>query len=142
VTRDDPYGLARFVTAQEPVLDRVRAELRRGRKASHWMWFVFPQVAGLGSSPTAQHYAISGLDEARAYLAHPVLGPRLRECAELAAEVEAGSAADVFGYPDDLKLRSSMTLFARAAPDTPVFTAVLDRYFDGEPDPATLELLR
>ena len=141
MTADDPYDLARFVTAQEPVLDRVRAELRRGRKSSHWMWFVFPQVAGLGSSSTARHYAISGLDEARAYLAHPVLGPRLRECAELAAAVERGSAADVFGYPDDLKLRSSMTLFARAAPDTPVFAAVLDRYFDGEPDPATLERL-
>jgi uncharacterized protein (DUF1810 family) len=140
-THGDPYDLARFVTAQEPVLDRVRAELRRGRKASHWMWFVFPQVAGLGSSPTARHYAISGLDEARAYLAHPVLGPRLRECAELAAAVEGGSAAEVFGYPDDLKLRSSMTLFARAAPDTPVFAAVLDRYFGGEPDPATLERL-
>jgi uncharacterized protein (DUF1810 family) len=141
VTADDPYDLARFVTAQEPVLDRVRAELRRGRKSSHWMWFVFPQVAGLGSSSTARHYAISGLDEARAYLAHPVLGPRLRECAELAAAVESGSAADVFGYPDDLKLRSSMTLFARAVPDEAVFTAVLDRYFDGEPDPATLERL-
>jgi uncharacterized protein (DUF1810 family) len=141
VTTDDPYDLQRFVTAQEPVMDRVRAELRRGRKASHWMWFVFPQVAGLGSSPTAQHYALSGLDEARAYLAHPVLGPRLVECAELAAAVEHGSAAQVFGYPDDLKLRSSMTLFARAAPENPVFAAVLDRYFDGEPDPRTLELL-
>ena len=137
----DPYDLARFVTAQEPVIDRVRAELRRGRKASHWMWFVFPQVEGLGSSPTARHYAIAGLDEARAYLAHPVLGPRLRECAELAAGVEQGGAADVFGRPDDLKLRSSMTLFARAAPDVPVFGAVLDRYFAGEPDPATLERL-
>ena len=135
------YDLERFVTAQEGVMDRVRAELRRGRKASHWMWFVFPQVAGLGSSPTARHYAISGLDEARAYLAHPVLGPRLVECAGLAAAVERGSAQEVFGYPDDLKLRSSATLFARAAPDTPVFGAVLDRYFDGEPDPATLERL-
>jgi uncharacterized protein (DUF1810 family) len=135
------YDLERFVTAQDGVMDRVRAELRRGRKASHWMWFVFPQVAGLGSSPTAQRYAISGLDEARAYLAHPVLGPRLVECAELAAGVERGSAQEVFGYPDDLKLRSSVTLFARAAPDHPAFRAVLDRYFDGEPDPRTLELL-
>jgi len=141
VAVDDPYDLERFVTAQEPVLDRVLAELRRGRKASHWMWFVFPQVAGLASSPTAQHYALSGLDEARAYLAHPVLGPRLVECAELAAAVEDGSAAEVFGYPDDLKLRSSMTLFARAAPDTPAFAAVLDRYFDGEPDQRTLDRL-
>jgi len=141
MTADDPYDLRRFVTAQDPVIDRVRAELRRGRKTSHWMWFVFPQVAGLGSSSTARHYAISGLDEARAYLAHPVLGPRLVECAGLAAAVEAGSAADVFGYPDDLKLRSSVTLFARAAPDEPAFTAVLDRFFGGEPDPRTLELL-
>ena len=141
MTPEDPHDLARFVTAQDGVLDGVRAELRRGRKASHWMWFVFPQVAGLGSSPVAQRYAISGLDEARAYLAHPVLGPRLVECAELAAAVEGRSAAEVFGYPDDLKLRSSMTLFDRAAPDSPVFAAVLARYFDGEPDPHTLERL-
>ena len=137
----DPYDLQRFVDAQDRVHDRVLAELRRGRKASHWMWFVFPQVAGLGSSSTARHYAIEGLDEARAYLAHPVLGPRLVECAALAAAVEGGRAADVFGHPDDLKLRSSMTLFARAAPDEPVFTAVLNRFFGGEPDPRTLELL-
>jgi uncharacterized protein (DUF1810 family) len=137
----NPYDLQRFVAAQEPVLERVRSELRRGRKQSHWMWFVFPQLAGLGSSPTARAYAISSVDEARAYLAHPVLGPRLVECAALAAAVEGGSAAAVFGYPDDLKLRSSMTLFARAAPDEPVFGQVLDRYFDGEPDPRTLELL-
>ena len=135
------YDLERFVDAQAGTYETALAELRDGSKRSHWMWFVFPQVAGLGSSSTARHYAISSLDEARAYLAHPVLGPRLRECAELAAAVENGGAADVFGYPDDLKLRSSMTLFARAAPDTPVFTAVLDRYFDGEPDPATLERL-
>ena len=141
MTADDPYDLRRFVTAQDAVIDRVRAELRRGRKASHWMWFVFPQVAGLGSSSTARHYAVSGLDEARAYLAHPVLGPRLVECAGLAAAVEGGSATDVFGYPDDLKLRSSMTLFSRAAPDEAAFTAVLDRFFGGEPDPRTLELL-
>jgi uncharacterized protein (DUF1810 family) len=141
MTADDPYDLRRFVTAQDAVIDRVRAELRRGRKASHWMWFVFPQVAGLGSSSTARHYAVSGLDEARAYLAHPVLGPRLVECAGLAAAVEGGSATDVFGYPDDLKLRSSMTLFSRAAPDEAAFTAVLDRFFGGEPDSRTLELL-
>ena len=137
----DPYDLERFVAAQNPVWDRVRAELGRGRKASHWMWFVFPQLAGLGSSSTARAYAVSGLDEAQAYLAHPVLGPRLREAAELAAAVEARTASEVFGYPDDLKLRSSMTLFARAAPQDPVFTAVLDRYFGGDPDPRTLELL-
>ena len=137
----DRYDLERFVAAQDPVWDRVRAELARGRKASHWMWFVFPQLAGLGSSSTARAYAVSGLDEARAYLAHPVLGPRLREAAELAAAVQGRTASEVFGYPDDLKLRSSMTLFARAAPQDPVFTAVLDRYFGGDPDPRTLELL-
>ena len=137
----DPYRLQRFVEAQDPVLDRVRAELGRGRKASHWMWFVFPQVAGLGSSPTAREYAISSLDEARAYLAHPVLGPRLVECTELVSAIEGRSAEQIFGYPDDLKLRSSMTLFARAAPDTPVFAEVLDRFFDGEPDPRTLDRL-
>jgi len=137
----DAYDLQRFVAAQDPVWDRVRAELARGRKASHWMWFAFPQIAGLGSSSTARAYALSGLDEAQAYLAHPVLGPRLREAAELAAAVEGRTASEVFGYPDDLKLRSSMTLFARAAPRDPVFTAVLDRYFGGDPDPRTLELL-
>jgi uncharacterized protein (DUF1810 family) len=142
VPSPDQYDLERFVAAQDSVIDRVRAELRRGRKTSHWMWFVFPQLAGLGSSSTARTYAISGLDEARAYLAHPVLGPRLRECAELVAAVQDRSASEIFGYPDDLKLRSSMTLFARAAPDTAVFTEVLDRFFDGEHDRRTLELLR
>lgn len=135
----DPYRLQRFVDAQDPVMDRVRAELRRGRKTSHWMWFVFPQVAGLGSSPTAREYAISSLDEARAYLAHPVLGPRLLESTELVAALEGRSATDVFGYPDDLKLRSSMTLFAHAAPDSSAFAEVLDRFFGGVPDPRTLE---
>jgi uncharacterized protein (DUF1810 family) len=141
----DAFDLDRFVAAQDPVWDRVRGQLRRGRKSGHWMWFVFPQLAGLGSSPTARAYALSGIDEARAYLAHPVLGPRLREVAQLAAAVPAGTAAEVFGYPDDLKLRSSVTLFARAAPDdagAAVFTAVLDRYFGGDPDPRTLDLLR
>jgi uncharacterized protein (DUF1810 family) len=142
VPSPDRHDLERFVAAQDPIWDRVQAELRRGRKSSHWMWFVFPQIAGLGSSPTARAYALSGLDEARAYLAHPVLGPRLREAAQLAAAVPAGGASEVFGYPDDLKLRSSMTLFARAAPEEPVFTAVLDRYFDGDPDPRTLDLLQ
>src|SRR5690348_70232 len=134
---DDPYQLERFVSAQNAgrTYERAIEELRRGRKTSHWMWFVFPQLAGLGSSPTARHYALVSLDEARAYLAHPVLGPRLVECAQLAAAVPHGGAAEVFGYPDDLKLRSSMTLFARAAPDEPAFAAVLDRYFGGKPDP-------
>jgi uncharacterized protein (DUF1810 family) len=136
----DPFDLARFVDAQEATYDRALAELRDGRKRSHWMWFVFPQLAGLGHSPTAQRYAIASLDEARAYLDHPVLGRRLREC----ARVVAGTAADpetVFGAVDALKLRSSMTLFARAAPDEPVFTDVLDRHYAGGPDATTLRLL-
>ena len=137
-----PYDLERFVAAQDPVWDRVRAELARGRKVSHWMWFVFPQLAGLGSSSTTRAYAVSGLDEAQAYLAHPVLGPRLREAAQLAMAVPGRTASEVFGHPDDLKLRSSMTLFARAAPDNAVFADVLDRYFDGAPDPRTVDLLQ
>jgi uncharacterized protein (DUF1810 family) len=132
--------LERFVTAQQGVHETAVAELRAGRKRTHWMWFVFPQIAGLGSSPTAQQYAISSLDEARAYLAHPVLGPRLREAAEAVLGVEGRTASAIFGYPDDLKLRSSMTLFARAAGEPSVFQQVLDRYYDG-PDPRTLDLL-
>jgi uncharacterized protein (DUF1810 family) len=137
----DPFDLQRFVDAQEGVHEQALSELRAGHKRSHWMWFVFPQVEGLGSSPTAQHYAISGLDEARAYLAHPVLGPRLVESARAVVETTGRSAREIFGYPDDLKLRSSMTLFAQAMPDEPVFQQVLDRYFDGEPDPSTLARL-
>ena len=133
--------LERFVTAQADVYDTAVAELRAGDKRSHWMWFVFPQLAGLGSSPAAQRYAISDLDEARAYLAHPVLGPRLLEAARALLGVEGRSATQILGHPDDLKLRSSMTLFARAADDPEVFEAVLDRYYDG-PDPRTLELLK
>jgi uncharacterized protein (DUF1810 family) len=135
----DPHDLQRFVDAQAPVYDRVIAELMRGRKASHWMWFVFPQIAGLGTSPMARRYAIGSLDEARAYLAHPVLGPRLRQCTELVNRVEGRAIGAILGYPDDLKFRSSMTLFARAAPDEPVFTEALAKYFAGEADPLTLE---
>jgi uncharacterized protein (DUF1810 family) len=141
---DSGFDLDRFVAAQEPVLPAVLAELRAGRKRSHWMWFVFPQLRALGRSATAQRYGIDGLAEAQAYLAHPVLGARLRECARLAAQVESGTVEQVFGYPDDLKLRSSMTLFARAATDPAVRAdcqAVLDRFFGGEPDAATLDLL-
>jgi uncharacterized protein (DUF1810 family) len=136
---DDPYDLQRFVAAQDAgrSYDQAAAELRRGRKTSHWMWFVFPQVAGLGRSPVAQLYAISGLAEAQAYLAHPVLGPRLVECAAIVAGLSGRTAEQVFGGIDALKLRSSMTLFLRAAPDQPVFRQVLDQYFGGEPDPAT-----
>jgi uncharacterized protein (DUF1810 family) len=116
----------------------VLRELRAGRKRSHWMWFVFPQVAGLGHSAMAQRYALGSLDEAKAYLAHPVLGARIRDCARLVADIEGRSIGEIFGRPDDVKFRSSMTLFARAAPDEPVFTECLRRYFDGRPDPATL----
>ena len=129
-------GLERFIDAQEGVIERALAELRRGRKETHWMWFVFPQIEGLGTSPIARRYAIRSLDEARAYLAHPVLGPRLVECAEAALEAE-GDAVDVFGPPDDLKLRSCATLFERAG-GPPVFAALLDRFFAGERDPPTL----
>ncbi|WP_102958564.1 DUF1810 domain-containing protein [Mangrovicella endophytica] len=136
---DDPFNLRRFVEAQEPVFASVLAELRRGRKASHWMWFVFPQFVGLGRSPTSRHFAIESLAEARAYLAHPVLGPRLREATELVNAVGGRSALDIFGSPDDLKFRSSMTLFSEAAgADGTVFRTALDRYYDGDPDPATL----
>jgi uncharacterized protein (DUF1810 family) len=139
----DPYDLRRFVSAQDDggTYDTALGDLRRGRKTSHWMWFVFPQVAGLGHSPTSRHFAIRSLDEARAYLAHPVLGPRLVECAGALAATEARTAEQIFGAIDALKLRSSMTLFLRAAPEQPVFAMVLDRYFDGEADLATDRLL-
>jgi uncharacterized protein (DUF1810 family) len=134
----DPFNLERFVAAQDAggTYDRAVAELRRGRKTSHWMWFVLPQIAGLGASQMSRTYAISSLEEARAYLQHPVLGPRLIECATVVAGTRAGSAEQIFGGIDARKLRSSMTLFMRAAPDQGVFKQVLDRYFDGEPDPA------
>jgi uncharacterized protein (DUF1810 family) len=137
----DPYTLERFVEAQEGVHDRALNELRAGRKASHWMWFVFPQVAGLGSSPTSQHYAIGSLGEARAYLDHPVLGPRLVECARAVLRHPDRTAREIMGSPDDAKLRSSMTLFARAGGSEPVFQQVLDAFFAGERDPRTVELL-
>lgn len=121
--------------------DTVLAELRSGRKRSHWMWFVFPQLAALGRSATARHYGISGLAEARAYLAHPVLGPRLRQCSRLAAAIDGRSAEEVFGFPDNLKLRSSMTLFAHCGEDRADFDAVLEKFYDGEEDPATVDQL-
>jgi uncharacterized protein (DUF1810 family) len=138
---DDPFDLARFVRAQRDVYETALAELRSGRKRSHWMWFVFPQVAGLGRSATAQRYAVTGLPEARAYAAHPLLGPRLRDAADAAAAAPASSAADLFGDVDAVKARSSMTLSARASDDPAPFRAVLDRWFDGAEDPATLRLL-
>jgi uncharacterized protein (DUF1810 family) len=137
----DSHGLERFVAAQEGVHASAVGELRAGRKRSHWMWFVFPQVAGLGRSPMAQRYAIGSLAEARAYLAHPVLGDRLRECAGILTKLPGSSAEEVFGSVDALKLRSSMSLFARAAHDEPLFAEVLDQYFGGAEDPATLERL-
>jgi uncharacterized protein (DUF1810 family) len=138
---EDRYNLQRFLEAQAAVFDRVLAELGEGRKRSHWMWFVFPQIAGLGSSGTAQHFAISGLDEAAAYLAHPILGARLSQCTQLVNQISTATIEQIFGYPDHLKFRSSMTLFAKAAPSDPIFRAALDRYFDGQPDDATLALL-
>jgi uncharacterized protein (DUF1810 family) len=141
VTDDDPYRLGRFVEAQDGVYDRALAELRAGAKHSHWMWFVFPQVAGLGRSSMAQAYAISGLDEARAYLAHPVLGPRLLECATALVEGEETDEERIFGPVDAMKLRSSMTLFAHAAPAELAFRAVLGRFYGGVEDDATLARL-
>ena len=137
----DPFDLQRFVTAQAPVMAAVRSELAAGRKSSHWMWFVFPQLRGLGSSSMAQHYGIASLEEARAYLAHPVLGPRLRECCALLLQLEGRSANQVLGSPDDMKFRSCLTLFGIAAPDEAVFRQALDKYYGGEPDPRTTSAL-
>ena len=134
----DPFDLERFVGAQDGgVYEQALRELRAGAKRGHWMWFVFPQVAGLGRSSTAQHYALSGLEEARAYLAHPVLGPRLVECAQALLELSGRDPVRVLGSVDAVKLRSSMTLFEVAAPDERVFAEVLERWFDGERDEAT-----
>jgi len=138
---DDPYDLQRFVEAQAPYYEQALAELRAGRKRTHWMWFMFPQIAGLGASAMAQRYAIESIDEAKAYLAHPVLGGRLRECAHAVLEVPGRSIHEIFGSPDDLKFRSSMTLFEHADPADPVFAACLRKYFGGEPDRQTLALL-
>lgn len=139
----DRFDLDRFVAAQDQggTYDAAVAELRAGRKRSHWMWFVFPQIAGLGQSPISRRFAISSLEEASAYLAHPVLGPRLIEAARVVSGIEGRSAQDIFGGIDAIKLRSSMTLFARAEPSDPVFQAVLEAYFGGVPDEATESLL-
>lgn len=139
---DDRFVLNRFVQAQEEVYPQALSEIKLGRKRSHWMWFIFPQIDGLGYSSTANFYAIKGKDEAKAYLDHPLLGKRLRECAEGLLKIEGKSAAEIFGYPDDVKLRSSMTLFASVSPADSVFSRVLAQYFQGEPDPKTLELLQ
>lgn len=140
-TAGDPFLLERFVEAQNPLFDQVTSELRAGRKMSHWMWFIFPQIQGLGRSPTAIEYAISGLEEARAYLAHPVLGPRLKECTQLILRVENRPLAQILGSPDDMKFRSSMTLFAQVSPDDDIFQKALQKYFRGVPDQLTLDRL-
>ncbi|MEB4209955.1 DUF1810 domain-containing protein [Mycobacterium sp. 94-17] len=137
----DPFDLKRFVQAQEPVYADVVDELRAGRKRSHWIWFVFPQLRGLGGSAMAARFGIDSLDEAAAYLQHELLGPRLRECARLVTAVQGRSVGQIFGSPDDLKLCSSMTLFARATEDNQDFIAVLDKYYDGRQDPLTLQRL-
>jgi len=138
----DPYNLDRFIAAQDPVFDRVCAELAAGHKRSHWMWFIFPQLRGLGSSPTAQRFGLDSLAEARAYLTHPLLGERLRRCTELVNRVEGRSVQEIFGYPDDLKFRSSMTLFARAAVGAgEPFQEALAKYYGGAEDRLTRELL-
>lgn len=137
----DPFNLSRFLSAQAGIYPEVLAELRRGQKRSHWMWFIFPQIDGLGYSSTARHYAIKSETEARHYLDHPVLGRRLAECAETILALTGRSASEIFGYPDDLKLRSSMTLFAHVSGSGSVFIRVIDKYFGGSQDAKTLALL-
>ncbi|MBR4472897.1 MAG: DUF1810 domain-containing protein [Oscillospiraceae bacterium] len=132
--------LSRFLKAQEGDYERALSEIRSGRKRSHWMWYIFPQIQGLGFSSTAQYYAIRDLQEAKDYLQHPVLGPRLKEISSALLELEGLSASEIFGYPDDLKLRSSMTLFRMADLDCPIFLEVLEKYYNGEPDFRTVEL--
>jgi uncharacterized protein (DUF1810 family) len=141
VSGPDPHDLGRFVDAQAGDYEQALAEIRSGRKRSHWMWYVFPQIDGLGFSSMSRRYSIKSLDEARAYLDHPVLGPRLVECAEAALGVEGRSAYEIFGSPDDMKLRSSATLFASVTPAYSVFARLLDKYFDGKRDGKTLGLL-
>lgn len=136
-----PYNLQRFVEAQNPVFEQVCLELRRGRKTSHWIWFIFPQIEGLGFSEMSRYFAISGRDEAAAYLEHPVLGPRLRECTRLVATIPGKTVEEIFGSPDDMKFRSSMTLFAQVADDNQIFLDALGQYFQGEPDQRTLSRL-
>ena len=139
--RNDPFDLERFVEAQAPLLEQVRSELRHGSKRGHWMWFVFPQMKGLGSSPTSAFYAIVSREEAAAYLKHPLLGPRLVECCRLVLAARGRTSEEIFGDVDSAKFRSSMTLFAQVTLREPVFEEALARYFDGEGDPRTLEML-
>ena len=139
---EDPYELERFIAAQRGVFEDARSELQSGQKESHWMWFIFPQLRGLGHSSMAHKYGISSREEAAAYLRHPVLGPRLLECTRLVNQVDGRSVERIFGYPDDLKFRSSMTLFAHATADNELFVKALDKYFGGQPDRMTLERLK
>ena len=141
MTSNDPYNLRRFISAQGPIYEIVLAELRSGHKRTHWMWFIFPQIEGLGQSPTSKYYAIKDEEEARHYLNHPVLGARLVECAKTVLAVEGKSASEIFGFPDDMKLKSCMTLFACVADTEPVFARMLEKYFDGKQDQKTLDLL-
>ena len=141
IGRDKSFDLTRFEKAQENIYDRVLLELRNGKKRTHWMWYIFPQVDGLGHSATARHYAIKNMEEARQYLNHPVLGKRLLECTEAVLAIEGRSLLEIFGYPDNLKLKSSMTLFASVADPDSVFVRILDKYFNGEQDLLTLQLL-
>ncbi len=141
MTAADSYNLQRFVEAQDPVFEQVCWELQSGRKQGHWMWFIFPQMQGLGQSELARKFGISSRGEAEAYLNHPVLGDRLKECAKLVNAVEGCSIEAILGYPDDLKFRSSMTLFHLVAPDEKIFEAALQKYFNGEPDRNTVDLL-
>ena len=141
IEEHDPHDLARFLDAQSRVIEQVRAELRSGHKRGHWMWFIFPQIRGLGSSPTAQHFAIASREEAAAYLKHPTLGPRLIECTQLMLAVKGRTSEQILGEIDSLKFRSSMTLFAEVTLKEKVFQEALQKYFDGEPDPLTLEIL-
>jgi len=141
VDRRDPFDLGRFTSAQEGIYGSVLAELKRGQKRTHWMWFIFPQIDGLAHSTTSKYYAIKSIEEARKYLNHPVLGTRLLQCAETVLAVEGRSVSEIFGYPDDLKLKSSMTLFAYVADPRSVFVRILDKFFQGERDVRTLDLL-
>jgi uncharacterized protein (DUF1810 family) len=142
VAKTDPYNLKRFLDAQDEVFGQVCSELREGRKRTHWMWFIFPQLKGLGHSTTAEFYALLSLEEAEAYLSHPVLGARLRQCAELVNQIEGRTVDQIFGSPDNLKFRSCMTLFAQLESNNQVFKDALEKHFGGEADTRTLELLR
>ena len=136
---DDPYNLERFVQAQAQVYNRVLSELKAGMKTSHWMWFIFPQIRGLGRSQVSVEYSISSREEAQAYLQHPILGPRLKECTALVLRIEGRAIDEILGSPDDMKFRSSMTLFAQVSPEDDIFSRALKKYFEGVPDQLTLE---